>query len=98
IPPGNQVEKLIASGAPTALGVGIKTWVIGAPGSESGRSTLSNLAIAGGTRRSPTCTAGSATEPVVGDCHYAMTMGGVESTLPEALGHLFSVGTCGATR
>jgi Mg-chelatase subunit ChlD len=98
IPAGNQVEKLIGSGAPSALGVGIKTWVIGAPGSESGRSTLSNLAIAGGTRRSPACTPGSATDPAVGDCHYDMTTGDFESTLSEALGHILSVVTCGAIR
>jgi hypothetical protein len=98
IPAGNQVEQLIGSGAPTALGVGIETWVIGAPGSEVGRSTLSNLAIAGGTRRSPDCTPGSATDPLVGDCHYDMTMGDFESTLSEALGHILSVVTCGAVR
>jgi Mg-chelatase subunit ChlD len=95
---GDQVEKLIGSGAPSALGVGIKTWVIGAPGSEVGRSTLSNLAIAGGTRRSPDCTPGSATDPLVGDCHYDMTMGDFESTLSEVLGHILSVVTCGAIR
>jgi hypothetical protein len=98
IPAGNQVERLIGSGAPSALGVGIKTWVIGAPGSESGRATLSNLAIAGGTRRSSICTPGSTTDPLVGDCHYDMTMGDFESTLSEAVGHILSVVTCGAVR
>jgi len=98
IPPGDQVKALTSSGAPSALGVGIKTWVIGAPGSEVGRSTLSSLAIAGGTRRSADCTPGSATDPTVGDCQYDMTKGDFESTLSEALGHILSVVTCGAIR
>ncbi|HEX4337304.1 MAG TPA: vWA domain-containing protein [Polyangiaceae bacterium] len=98
IGPGDQVARLIASEAPTALGVGIKTWVIGAPGSEVARSMLSNLAVAGGTRRSDDCTPGSATDPTVGDCHYDMTIGDFQATLTTALKHILEVVTCRTIR
>lgn len=95
---GDQVARLITSEAPAAVNVGIKTWVIGAPGSEIARSTLSNLAIAGGTRRSDDCTPGSATDPTVGDCHYDMTTGDFQATLTTALQHILKVVTCQVVR
>ncbi len=62
-----------------AAQVGIRTFVIGVPGSEDGRAVLSEMASVGGTPRDPNCshmtnppqspTAGSD----VGDCHYDMT-------------------------
>ncbi|HVW28695.1 MAG TPA: vWA domain-containing protein [Polyangiaceae bacterium] len=98
IGPGDQVARLITGEAPAALDVGIKTWVIGAPGSEIARSTLSNLAIAGGTRRSDDCVPGSATDPTVGDCHYDMTTGDFQATLTTALQHILKVVTCQVVR
>ena len=98
IGPGDQVAKLIATQAPKALEVGIKTWVIGAPGSEVTRATLSNLAVAGGTRRSDDCNAGSAADPSAGDCHYDMTSGDFQATLNTALHHILDVVTCTTIR
>jgi hypothetical protein len=95
---GDQVARLIGNEAPSALNVGIKTWIIGAPGSEIARSTLSNLAIAGGTRRSDDCTPGSATDSTVGDCHYDMTTGDFQATLTTALQHILKVVTCQTIR
>lgn len=91
---GDQVANLISIHAPLALDVGIKTWVIGAPGSEPARYTLSNLAIAGGTRRSATCTAGVSTDSTSGDCHYDMTQGDFQTALKTALDHIMAVVTC----
>lgn len=98
IGPGDQVAKLISTEAPQALGVGIKTWVIGAPGSEIARSTLSSLAVAGGTRRTPDCTVADANDPTVGNCHYDMTTGDFHTTLTTALKHILSVVTCQTIR
>jgi hypothetical protein len=51
-----------------AAGVGIRTFVIGAPGSEPARSVLSQIAKNGGTG-APGC------DPQKGNCHFDMTMG-----------------------
>jgi hypothetical protein len=91
---GDQVAALIATEAPKALSVGIKTWVVGAPGSEINRYTLSRLAIAGGTRRSSDCNPGTSSDPTSGDCHYDMTQGDFESALKTALDHIMAVVTC----
>lgn len=96
--PGDQVANLITTEAPLALGVGIKTWVIGAPGSEPARYTLSNLAIAGGTRRSSDCSAGTGSDPTSGDCHYDMTQGDFQAALKTALDHIMAVVTCDVIR
>jgi hypothetical protein len=98
IGPDDQVAKLISTQAPAALGVGIKTWVIGAPGSEVARSMLSSLAVAGGTRRSDGCTPGTAADPTVGDCHYDMTTGDLQSTLSAALQQILRIVTCQTIR
>ena len=56
-----------------AASVGIRTFVLGAPGSEGERAFLSQIAFAGGTAKSATCDhSGSA--PDVGDCHMDMTL------------------------
>jgi hypothetical protein len=54
----------------------IRTFVLGAPGSEQARSFLSRLAFAGGTPSAPTCDHTSA-DPTVGNCHVDMTQSGV---------------------
>lgn len=57
---------------PDAAKVNIRTFVIGAPGSEGARAFLSHMAFAGGTARSDDCDhSGSA--PDAGDCHFDMT-------------------------
>lgn len=55
--------------------VGIRTFVLGAPGSESGRAFLSRLAWAGGTASSDTCDHVNS-DPTIGDCHIDMTQPG----------------------
>ena len=67
-----ELDKLISNDAPMALeGFGIRTFVIGAPGSEEARTLLSQLAVAGGTAPRTGCEPGSDSE--AGDCHYDMT-------------------------
>ena len=58
-----------------ARSVNIRTFVIGAPGSEHARGFLSQLAFAGGTARTTGCAHGNP-ESDVGDCHYDLTQGG----------------------
>jgi hypothetical protein len=48
----------------------IRTFVIGAPGSEGARSFLSELAFRGGTARTPDCVHGDA---ATGNCHFDLT-------------------------
>lgn len=68
----NLEEKLVIETVPLALSVGVRTFVIGAPGSDPARAFLSRIAWAGGTPIDPQCKHGSnpATE---GDCHFDMT-------------------------
>jgi hypothetical protein len=94
IGPGDHIGDLIRVQAPKAAAYGIKTWVIGAPGSEPARATLSSLAIAGSTRRSDACVPGNASDPTVGDCHYDMTTGDFRTALEGALAHIMEVVTC----
>jgi hypothetical protein len=49
--------------------------VVGAPGSESARNVLSEIAFRGGTARSSSCAHGGAT-PTSGDCHVDLTRSG----------------------
>ncbi|MET0384612.1 MAG: vWA domain-containing protein [Polyangiales bacterium] len=68
---GSCTSFLVGKAAPLAAQANIKTFVIGAPGSEPARGYLSELAFVGGTARTATCThdpSGSA-----GDCHFDMT-------------------------
>lgn len=66
------ITQLISQDVPTALSVDMRTFVIGVPGSEDGRATLSQIANEGGTGTSPSCDA-SGSAPNVGDCHFDMT-------------------------
>lgn len=61
-------ELLLNEEVPKASGAGsnIRTFAIGAPGSEGARSVLSQLALAGGT-------APEGCDPARGDCHFDMT-------------------------
>jgi len=61
-------ELLVSQEAPKARkpGVDIRTFVIGAPGSEPARTMLSELAVAGGT-------APEGCDPAAGECHFDMT-------------------------
>lgn len=68
-----EVPKLLATDVPTAYqSLGIRTFVIGVPGSEDGRALLSQIAFEGGTPKSPTCTHNPIPNDV-GDCHFDMT-------------------------
>jgi hypothetical protein len=76
--------ELIAQAEAALQQHGIRTFVIGVPGSEGFRAVLSRLAQAGGTAR-PSCHSGDVhTSPDVGDCHYDMT--GAASDFGQAIG------------
>jgi hypothetical protein len=68
------VDKIdqLATEIPKAMSVNIRTFVIGAPGSEGARGMLSEMAYLGGTAQSPTCEHGGLTS-TAGDCHFDMT-------------------------
>ena len=68
----NLEETLVTKTVPLALSVNIRTFVIGAPGSDPARSFLSRIAWAGGTPLDPQCNHGAAPANV-GDCHFDMT-------------------------
>lgn len=70
-------ELLVSTEVPKAAGpgVGIRTFVIGVPGSEPARTVLSEIAQQGGTAK-PSCDAAQ------GNCHFDMTM---EADLGAAL-------------
>ena len=61
--------RLLTETVADALSVNIRTFVIGAPGSELARGFLSELAFQGGTARSADCKHGDSD----GDCHFDMT-------------------------
>jgi hypothetical protein len=72
-PIATETDQMIAEVA-AANQRGIRTFVIGVPGSENFRAALSKVAEAGGTAR-PNCTSGDhRTNAGVGDCHYDMTV------------------------
>jgi len=66
------IPSLLNTQVPQATGIGIRTFVIGVPGSEDGRALLSQIAFIGGTPSSATCTH-NPTPSNVGDCHFDMT-------------------------
>jgi hypothetical protein len=66
------IGQLINVELPKAMSVNIRTFALGAPGSEPARALLSQIAFAGGTARSETCDR-SGSAPDVGDCHFDMT-------------------------
>jgi hypothetical protein len=64
--------QILQTEIPKAVSVNIRTFVIGAPGSEPARALLSAMAYLGGTARSPTCDHSGAVADQ-GDCHFDMT-------------------------
>jgi hypothetical protein len=64
--------QILQTEIPKALSVNIRTFVIGAPGSEPARALLSQMAFLGGTARSATCDH-TGTPADQGDCHFDMT-------------------------
>jgi hypothetical protein len=90
--PGNRFVVLLTDGAETcdpantdllvqksleASWVGIRTFVLGAPGSEGARGMLSQIAFNGGTASTPDCDH-SGVQDDVGDCHMDMTLEGTD--------------------
>lgn len=72
----DQKAGFVATTVTNAALVGIRTFVIGAPGSEENRAFLSQVAFNGQTARTPTCTH-AASPADVGDCHFDLTNAGV---------------------
>ena len=68
----DQQNDFVATTVTNAALVGIRTFVIGAPGSEDARAFLSQIAWNGQTAKSATCTH-AATPANVGDCHFDLT-------------------------
>jgi Mg-chelatase subunit ChlD len=68
----NLLTELVERDVPTARQWNIRTFVIGAPGSEQARSLLSEIAYQGGTAASAGCSHGSSRADR-GDCHFDMT-------------------------
>lgn len=68
----SEIPKLLSQDVPNATKAGIRTFVIGVPGSEDGRALLSQIAYIGGTATDPNCTH-AASPANVGDCHFDMT-------------------------
>lgn len=73
---GDQKAGFLATTVVNAALVGIRTFVIGAPGSEPSRSFLSQIAWNGQTARTPTCNH-SPMPPDLGDCHFDLTNTGL---------------------
>jgi hypothetical protein len=70
---GDVVKRLLETELPKATSVNIRTFVIGAPGSEPARGLLSKIAFLGGTGRSTDCDH-SSDDPKPGTaCHLDMT-------------------------
>lgn len=79
-----EAEALAASSGTPA----VKTFVIGAPGSETAAPHLSKIAFNGKTRRTPTC------DPAK-DCHYQIGSGSFETDLAKALEEITGkIATC----
>jgi len=68
---GSCTDYLVTKAAPLAAQANIKTFVIGAPGSEPARGYLSELAFVGGTARTAQCVHDP--RGTAGDCHFDMT-------------------------
>lgn len=90
--PQQGIQQLINTAAPQALSMGIRTWAIGAPGSERARSMLSHLAKAGGTGK-PNCEVGNSA--TTGNCHYDMTMGDFATTFSKGIAEILAAVKCG---
>lgn len=66
------LDELVDTDVPNARLFDIRTFVIGAPGSEAARSLLSRVAFEGGTPSTPDCDH-SGSDAETGDCHFDMT-------------------------
>jgi hypothetical protein len=71
-----QVDYFRDTTVPQALSVGIRTFVIGAPGSENASGLLSQVAFNGGTPQAAGCDHSGSNSPSVTKCHYDMTQTG----------------------
>ena len=81
-------QRLLQTEVQKARDANIRTFVIGAPGSEGARGFLSELAFLGGTARTPSCVHGDV-EGDAGDCHYDLTtQADFASVLRRALGEV----------
>ena len=78
-------DLLLKTEVEKARDANIRTFVIGAPGSEGARGFLSELAFQGGTARTATCTHGGGTD---GDCHFDLTQGDFAQVLKDTLGKI----------
>lgn len=67
------IDQLLQTEVKKARDANIRTFVIGAPGSEAARSLLSELAFRGGTATSNACKHDIDGPAEVGDCHLDMT-------------------------
>lgn len=65
------IDRLLDVEAPRAVSANVRTFVIGAPGSEPARGYLSELAFRGGTAQRADCVYGR--DGAEGDCHFDMT-------------------------
>lgn len=85
------LEPMVSTDIPNARLFDIRTFVIGAPGSEQARGLLSRMAWEGGTQTSETCDhAGAADDE--GDCHFDVTQStDFESELAQALDRISRV-------
>jgi hypothetical protein len=70
---GDVVARLLDTEIPKAISVNIKTFVIGAPGSEPARGLLSKIAFKGGTAATANCDHDSADPQAGTACHFDMT-------------------------
>ncbi len=66
------LDELVEEDVPNARLFDIRTFVIGAPGSEAARGLLSRIAFEGGTARSEDCEHEDI-DASTGDCHFDMT-------------------------
>lgn len=73
---GDVVSRLLDTELPKAATVNIRTFVIGAPGSEPARGLLSKIAFAGNTGKSATCDHTSEDPAPDAECHFDMTRSG----------------------
>jgi hypothetical protein len=73
---GDVKAQLLGTELPKALSVNIRTFVIGAPGSEPARGLLSQIAFAGGTGKDPNCDHTSDDPAPNTECHFDMTRSG----------------------
>jgi hypothetical protein len=78
----SEMDRLVDELAAAASGINIRTFVIGAPGSEPARLALSKLAYAGGTARSADCDHGQSASGSGADGGDDAATGG--STAPSA--------------